>query len=129
LGLSIKDVRSQEGGGDFSSVNILRTRGGSSDADVRTFWCKKLWIFRNLWCVPTDKGNRGSIFRDFVRTFPLETAKTVTQSLQYELFIEIVGKETASMMGRARENEIVWKMIRNAMKSSQWEIKSRLRKN
>jgi len=25
-------------------------QGGSSDADVRTFWCKKLRIFRNLWC-------------------------------------------------------------------------------
>jgi len=23
---------------------------------VRTFWRKKLWIFRNLWCVRTDKG-------------------------------------------------------------------------
>jgi len=24
---------------------------GSSDADVRTFWCKKHRIFRNIWCV------------------------------------------------------------------------------
>jgi len=49
-----------------------------SDADVRTFWDKKILIFRN-WCVRTDKGGggssadilrttrRGSIFRDFVR--------------------------------------------------------------
>jgi len=31
----------------LSSANILRTRGvgGSSDADVRTFWHKKLRIF------------------------------------------------------------------------------------
>jgi len=55
---------------------------GSSDADVRTFWRKKLRIFQNLWCVRTDKGGRGietvrtffgqeergSIFRDFLRT-------------------------------------------------------------
>jgi len=32
-----------------------------SDADNRTFWCKKLWIFQNLWCVQTDKG-RGQFF-------------------------------------------------------------------
>jgi len=42
-------------------------RGDSSDADVRTFCRKKLRIFRNLWCVRTDRGE-GSIFRDFVRT-------------------------------------------------------------
>jgi len=29
--------------------------GGSSDTDVRTFWCKKLRIFQNLWGVRTDK--------------------------------------------------------------------------
>jgi len=55
-------------------------REGSSDADVRTFWCKKLRIVRNLWCVGTDKGVepmwtfieqgvRGSIFCDIVRKF------------------------------------------------------------
>jgi len=44
-------VRGKEG---LSSVYILRG-GGSSDADVRTFWCKKPRIFRNLWCVFTDK--------------------------------------------------------------------------
>jgi len=31
-------------------------QGGFADADVRTFWCKKHQIFRNLWCVRTDKG-------------------------------------------------------------------------
>jgi len=52
-GLSIKDVRTQ---GGLTSVDILRTRGrGSSDAGVRTFWRKKIRIFRNLWCVRTDK--------------------------------------------------------------------------
>jgi len=30
-------------------------QGGSSDANVCTFWCKKLRNFRNLWCVLTDK--------------------------------------------------------------------------
>jgi len=30
-------------------------KGDSSKSDVRTFWYK-LWIFRNLWCVRTDKG-------------------------------------------------------------------------
>jgi len=31
----------------LSSADIFRTRGedGSSDADVRTFWCKKLRFF------------------------------------------------------------------------------------
>jgi len=51
------------------------------DADVRSFWCKKLRTFRNLWCVRTDKvegrwasadifgqGKRGSTFHNFVRT-------------------------------------------------------------
>jgi len=75
--------RPQSGGkGDLSIVDILRTRGEGvfSKADVRTFWRKNLRIFWNLWCVHTDKGEggwtstdilriRGTIFRDFVRTF------------------------------------------------------------
>jgi len=48
---SIKDVRSQGGGG-----LSIADKGGSSDADVRTFLRKKLRIFRNLWCVRTDRG-------------------------------------------------------------------------
>jgi len=36
-----------------------KEEGGSSDADVRTYWCKKLRIFRNLWCVRTDKKGGG----------------------------------------------------------------------
>jgi len=76
-GRSIKDVRSQGG----FQYDIFRTRGwGSSDADVRIFWCKRLRIFRNLWCVRTDKrgeevepvqtfsGQEGSIFCVFMRT-------------------------------------------------------------
>jgi len=42
-GLSRKDVCSQ-GGWGLSSADILQTRG-SSDADVRTFWCKNLKFF------------------------------------------------------------------------------------
>jgi len=57
--------------GWLSSADIMRTRGkGSSDADVCTFWCKKLRVFQNLWCVRTDKDRERdgrSIFRDFVR--------------------------------------------------------------
>jgi len=79
-GPSIKDVRSQ-GGGGLSSAD----KGDSSDVDVRTFWCKNYRVFRNFWCVRTDKGEEGvqgwaslymlqtrgrrSIFGDFVRTF------------------------------------------------------------
>jgi len=40
---------------------LLADKGGegSSDADVRTFWCKKHQIFRNLWYVCMDKGEEG----------------------------------------------------------------------
>jgi len=31
-------------------------KGGSSDVDVRTFWCKNHRVFRNLWRVHTDGG-------------------------------------------------------------------------
>jgi len=42
-GLSIKDVRMR----GLSSVGTFRTREEeSSDADVRTFWCKKLQTFQ-----------------------------------------------------------------------------------
>jgi len=71
----------QSGGGRLSSADIFRTseEGSSSDADVRTFLGKKLRIFRNLWCVRTNKGlsqfgnfadkrEKRSIFCDFVRT-------------------------------------------------------------
>jgi len=51
-GLSIKRVCSQ---GDC----LLRTfcgQWGSSNSNVRTFWCKTNRIFQNLWCARTDKG-------------------------------------------------------------------------
>jgi len=65
------------------SAEIFRTRGCSSDADVRIFWSKKLRTFRNLWCVRTDKvegswasadifrtsGEGEPIFRDFADAF------------------------------------------------------------
>jgi len=35
---------------------------GVSDADVRTFWHKKLRIFRNLGCVRMKKGGGGQFF-------------------------------------------------------------------
>jgi len=41
-------------------------QGGSLDADVRTFLEQKHRIFRNLWCVRTDKGWRGV---ELVQTF------------------------------------------------------------
>jgi len=53
-------------------------KGGLSDADARTIWCKALQTFRNLWCIRMDRGEgvepvhafcgqgarRGSVFRD-----------------------------------------------------------------
>jgi len=48
-GLPIKDVRSQG-------------RRGFSDADV--FLVQKIWNFRNLWWVCTDKGEEGSASAD-----------------------------------------------------------------
>jgi len=35
----------------LSSADNFRTRGGSSDADILTFWHKKLRIFQNFWYV------------------------------------------------------------------------------
>jgi len=79
----------QSGRGGLSSADIFRTRS-SSDAGVCTFWCKKLQILE-IYGVSartglsygvsartsmegvesvrhfTDKGRRGSIFRDFMR--------------------------------------------------------------
>jgi len=45
---SIKDIRSW-------GVVQCGQGGGSSDVDVRTFWCKSHRVFRNLWCVRMDK--------------------------------------------------------------------------
>jgi len=54
-----KRVRSQGGGVCPVRIFFGQGRGGSLDADVRTFGHKKLRIFRNLWCVRTDKRGRG----------------------------------------------------------------------
>jgi len=40
-------------------VRTFFGQGISSDADVLTFWRKKLRIFRNLWRVRTDKVGGG----------------------------------------------------------------------
>jgi len=63
----------------LSSADILRT-GGSSDTDVRTFWCKNIGFFE-VYAVSTrtrggepvqtfcgQEGEGQSIFRDFVQT-------------------------------------------------------------
>jgi len=56
---SVKDVRSQWEE-SLSSADILRKKMvGSSDADVRTFWCKKLRICRNLWHTHGQRGEEG----------------------------------------------------------------------
>jgi len=46
----------QSGEEGFVQFGHFADKGGSSDADIRTFWCKKHRIFRNLWCICTDKG-------------------------------------------------------------------------
>jgi len=60
--------RPQSWGRGVCPVRTFYGQGGSSNADVRTFLCKRPRIFWNLWCARTDKGGRGSIFRDFVWT-------------------------------------------------------------
>jgi len=72
--VSIKDARSQGGGGLSSAVYGQGGRGGFSDADSAFFGAKNFRIFRNLWCVRTrGKGVeplwtrwKKSIFRDFM---------------------------------------------------------------
>jgi len=66
-GPSIKGVRSQ--GRDVCLVRTFCRQGGeggSSDADVRTFRRIKHRIFRNFWCVRTDK--EGWASADTLRT-------------------------------------------------------------
>jgi len=72
-GAMLSSLRTHSEG--FVQCGHFSNKRDSSDADVRTFWSKKLWIFRNLWCirrgvepVRTFFGQGGSIFRDFVRT-------------------------------------------------------------
>jgi len=59
-GPSIQDVRSH---GEGVVQCGQGGKGSSSDADVRTFWCKKLRIFRNLWCVRTGREGGGNFSR------------------------------------------------------------------
>jgi len=71
--LSIKDVRSQ---GGCPVREILRTKGEGGLQMSELFGAKPHRIFRNLWCVRTDKGplsqceqwGRELIIRNFVGT-------------------------------------------------------------
>jgi len=64
----MKDSAVREGGG-YPVRTFCRQKEGrdSSDADVRTFWCKKQ-TFRYLWCVHADKGERVWATADIFRT-------------------------------------------------------------
>jgi len=55
-GPSIKYVCSQREGDCPVRTFFGQEVEGSSNADVRIFWCKKHAIFQILWCVRTDKG-------------------------------------------------------------------------
>jgi len=85
---SIKDVRSQGGDGFVQCGNFAdKEEGGSSDADVRNFWCKRTRIFWNLWCVHTDKGgwassDKGGQFFAILCGRPLWTAPNVKKQQQ-----------------------------------------------
>jgi len=68
-----------------NNIGHFADRRGSPDADVQTFWCKKLRIFQNLWRVRTDKRawasvhkRWGQFFCDFVRA-SLWTAPILNQ--------------------------------------------------
>jgi len=93
-------------------------QGGSSGADVRTFWCKKLRIFRNLWCVRTDKeevepvrtvrtvcgqGERGSFFCDFLRKSFMYGPLSTRWSLQYGVLQQCVEFVMISVVARISE--------------------------
>jgi len=52
---AVRKRRPQSGGGRKGLSVRTRGLGGSSDANFRTFCAKKLRIFRNMWCVRTDK--------------------------------------------------------------------------
>jgi len=61
-GLSIKDVRTQ---GGLSSAD----KGGSLDADVRTFWCKKTSDSSKFMVCPHEQGGGERSLSQPVRTF------------------------------------------------------------
>jgi len=59
LGTTIKRLEAAHKRG-LSSVVILQTRwGGSSGANVRTFWCKKTSDFSKFMVCPLGQGERG----------------------------------------------------------------------
>jgi len=70
---------------------------GSSDADVRTFWCKKLCIFQNLWCVLTNLrgvepvrtfcGQGRGVFAIFCGRLLWMTPNTLCQLLTFFVFL------------------------------------------
>jgi len=64
-GPSIKDVRSQ---GEFVQFGHFANKGGSSDADVRTFWNKKHRIFKIYGVFARARGGRGWASEDIMRT-------------------------------------------------------------
>jgi len=43
-------------------------QGCSSDADVCTFWCKKIQIFQNLWCVSHGREAVGLVSANILQT-------------------------------------------------------------
>jgi len=57
----VHKIRPQSRGKVFIQSRHFADKGrrGSSDADVRTFWCKELRVFRNLWWVPTRTRGMG----------------------------------------------------------------------
>jgi len=79
------EVLSQREGG-LSSADILRTKGdeSSSVADISDFWCKKLWIFWNLWCVRTDKRGGGWAKADIFRTEGVDNFSRFCADVLYE---------------------------------------------
>jgi len=62
LGAVHKRFAVEEDGGLFSAD---KGEGDSLDADVRTFWCKKLGNFSKFMCVRTDKGRGLSQYGHF----------------------------------------------------------------
>jgi len=58
---SVHERPPQSGGGAVQCGNFADKGEGFFSADAYTFWCKKLRIFQNSWCVRMDKGGEGSL--------------------------------------------------------------------
>jgi len=107
FGIYIESVLVQTNGSDTIPLGDVRKRypqsggefvhcgqRGSSDANVRTFWCKNHRIFRNLWCVRTGKGvepgGKAQIFA-IVRTpfmdFPLQENVATIMVVGFHVFV------------------------------------------